>query len=201
MTYNCRDYGEVVDKKDSKKLVQELIDANNKGLLLPPITVMGNNAMPDGLYLSATTAMHKYAQHDKEETREAWELANKKANGLDFDGDCLSYTIKKVIVNPPATIILWNDGTKTIAKHSPTDEKPFDPEKGVLICFFKKIFPYAPNRLVSSFMAKGDYAYDEYKESKKLALEEKEQKSSFVKVLDKIGLTASTIMGVPDETD
>lgn len=55
--------------------------------------------------------------------------------------NCLEFTVqevqpKKLIVNGPATVILWDDGTKTVAKCS-TDE-PFDPEKGVAIAIAKK---------------------------------------------------------------
>ena len=50
---------------------------------------------------------------------------------------CDSTEIKKVIVNGPATIILWNDGTKTVAKCSP--DETFDPEKGVAMAIAFKI--------------------------------------------------------------
>ena len=58
------------------------------------------------------------------------------------NGDnCLEFTIqatqpKKLIVNGPATIILWDDGTKTVAKCS--KDEPFDPEKGVAIAIAKR---------------------------------------------------------------
>lgn len=45
--------------------------------------------------------------------------------------------IKKIIENNPATVILWEDGTKTMAKCQDSDE--FDFEKGVLICSLKKL--------------------------------------------------------------
>ncbi len=45
--------------------------------------------------------------------------------------------IKKVIFNAPATIVLWNDGTKTVVKCSENDI--FDPEKGLAFCFLKKL--------------------------------------------------------------
>ena len=44
--------------------------------------------------------------------------------------------IDKVIYNKPATIILWADGTKTTAKCA--DNEPFDPEKGLILCAFKR---------------------------------------------------------------
>lgn len=45
------------------------------------------------------------------------------------------FEYKKIIFNGPCTIILWKDGTKTIAK---TSGEIFDPEKGVAICFMKR---------------------------------------------------------------
>lgn len=45
--------------------------------------------------------------------------------------------IKKVKYCGPATIIFWEDGTKTISKCSPRDE--FDPEKGFCIAYMKKL--------------------------------------------------------------
>ena len=45
--------------------------------------------------------------------------------------------IKQVKYCGPATIIFWEDGTKTVSKCSPRDE--FDPEKGFCIAYMKKI--------------------------------------------------------------
>ena len=44
--------------------------------------------------------------------------------------------IKNVIFNPPATIIFWGDGTKTVVKCSEYDD--FDPEKGMAMAIAKK---------------------------------------------------------------
>jgi len=46
--------------------------------------------------------------------------------------------VKRVIISPPATIILWQDDTKTVCKCSEGDE--FDAEKGIAMCFLKKMF-------------------------------------------------------------
>lgn len=46
------------------------------------------------------------------------------------------FKYKKIIFNNPATIIIWNDGTKTVVKCQNGDN--FDPEKGVALCFMKK---------------------------------------------------------------
>ena len=45
---------------------------------------------------------------------------------------------KKVIFNPPATIVIWNDGSKTVVKCGPNDY--YDPEKGLALCFMKRAF-------------------------------------------------------------
>ena len=46
--------------------------------------------------------------------------------------------IKDVIFNPPATIILWMDGTKTVVKDQ--GEVFYDPEKGMAMAVAKKAF-------------------------------------------------------------
>lgn len=43
--------------------------------------------------------------------------------------------IKRVIFNNPATIILWDDNTKTIVK---AENETFDPEKGLAMAITKK---------------------------------------------------------------
>ena len=50
----------------------------------------------------------------------------------------LSMTIEKVIFNPPATIIIWNDNTKTVVKAQ--EDEPYDPEKGMAMCIAKHIY-------------------------------------------------------------
>lgn len=45
--------------------------------------------------------------------------------------------IKKVIFNPPATIIFWQDDTKTVVK---AVNEPYDPEKGLAMAISKKAF-------------------------------------------------------------
>lgn len=65
-------------------------------------------------------------------------MAELKIRGGD---NCLEFTIqetqpKKLIVNGPATVILWDDGSKTVAKCN--KDEPFDPEKGVAIAIAKR---------------------------------------------------------------
>lgn len=45
-------------------------------------------------------------------------------------------SIKNVIFNPPATIVFWTDGRKTVVKCNAKDE--FDPEKGLAMAIAKR---------------------------------------------------------------
>lgn len=44
--------------------------------------------------------------------------------------------IKRVIFNPPATIVFWSDGSKTVVKCSKSE--PFDTEKGLAMAIAKR---------------------------------------------------------------
>lgn len=46
------------------------------------------------------------------------------------------YGIKNVIFNDPATIVFWNDGSKTVVK---AHDEEFDPEKGLAMAISKKL--------------------------------------------------------------
>lgn len=45
--------------------------------------------------------------------------------------------IERVIFHEPATIVFWNDGTKTVVKCMEGEE--FDEEKGIAMAFMKKV--------------------------------------------------------------
>lgn len=47
-----------------------------------------------------------------------------------------SLEIEKVIFNPPVTVIIWADRTKTVVRCQ--GGEPFDPEKGMVMAFMKK---------------------------------------------------------------
>ena len=44
---------------------------------------------------------------------------------------------KKIIFNPPATVIMWEDGTKTVVMCQPGDT--YDKEKGLAMAYLKKL--------------------------------------------------------------
>lgn len=49
-------------------------------------------------------------------------------------GNSYLLCIKRVIFNPPATIVLWEDGTKTVVK---CHNEPFDKEKGLAMALLR----------------------------------------------------------------
>lgn len=57
-----------------------------------------------------------------------------KMNDVEFN----RHQIKNVIFNDPATIVFWDDGTKTVVKCQPGDS--FDPEKGLAMAITKKAY-------------------------------------------------------------
>lgn len=60
-----------------------------------------------------------------------FEELDRKLKGFDMP------TIKKVIFNNPATIIYWNDGSKTVVKCQ--NGEYFDKEKGFALAYLKKL--------------------------------------------------------------
>lgn len=74
------------------------------------------------------------------------EVINEVENRLNLDINQLvrrvptlrtnSVEIKEVIFNPPATIVFWADGTKTVVKTQEGED--FDPEKGLAMAISKK---------------------------------------------------------------
>lgn len=70
-----------------------------------------------------------YCRNDVEITKKAY-------NSFFGAKNTATMGIRKVIFNDPATIIFWNDGTKTVVK---ADGEAFDPEKGMAMAISKKM--------------------------------------------------------------
>lgn len=81
----------------------------------------------------------------------------------------LQSLIKDVKFNPPATIIFWNDGTKTVVKSSEFDD--YDPEKGFMLCVMKYLLKpqlTEDKKLRSYYKTITDYTdkFEEYDDGK-----------------------------------
>lgn len=91
---------------------------------LPTVMLMDNHEL--------ARAIHKGMAIDY--SRQSTERAEK--NDIVRFGMC-NVSIRKVIFNDPATIVLWSDGTKTVVKCGPEDS--YDMEKGLAMAIVKKM--------------------------------------------------------------
>lgn len=57
--------------------------------------------------------------------------------GDNEDNNSEELDFEDIIINPPATIVKWADGTKTVVKCQNDEE--YDAEKGIALCFMKKM--------------------------------------------------------------
>lgn len=73
-------------------------------------------------------------------TKKINDLANKKTKdkntAISANSLYNTFEVKDILVNGPATIVFWADGTKTVVKCGPMDL--YDVEKAVAMCFMKK---------------------------------------------------------------
>lgn len=102
----------------------------------------------------------KYLTWDDANTRELCDKIQKERNKSVYDS-----MIQRVIFNPPATIVFWRDGSKTVVKCGENDI--FDPEKGLAMAISKRAF--GDNRDYYEVFAKwvGKYEYQQKRKGKK----------------------------------
>lgn len=89
---------------------------------------------------------------------------------LDYDRRPDLPDIKKVIFHDPATIIFWEDGTKTVVKCQEGDV--FDPEKGMAMAITKKALGNKGNYYNKIKAYIKDYKEDSLSTSINISLEE-----------------------------
>lgn len=85
-----------------------------------------------------------------------------------FDPMPVEVKIKRVIYNPPATIVFWSDDTKTVVKCAPDDT--FDPEKGLAMAYAKRAEENDPDfyqAYLKKWVPKNDGQYAKPKLGKK----------------------------------
>lgn len=99
--------------------------------------------------------LEDYEQNYKRENRDKNISIELEKYGITWGGNTIisiplknigAYTvpnIKKVIFSDPATIVIWEDDTKTIVKAGKNDKgkkEKFDPEKGLTMAICKKLY-------------------------------------------------------------
>lgn len=96
----------------------------------------------DAIYISTNNPYHTpYSKYFKNLDDAYGPMANYFLTDIEMTrkaSEMVSFTIKKVIFNDPATIVFWMDGTKTVVKTQ--DDDIFDPEKGLAMAIAKKVY-------------------------------------------------------------
>lgn len=85
-------------------------------------------------------------------------------------------SIMKVVINHPATIVFWSDGTKTVVKCAKNER--FDAEKGVAMAIAKK---FLPKQYGKKLTAMTDEALSKCLEAQWKANKKKQKKETKVK--------------------
>ena len=103
------------------------IDSNRPNVIT--LKMKDNNIMKKQLNsIFGLDSIERYCDSDVTATRIAYNNMYKNAQ---------ISLIRNVIFNDPATIVFWNDGTKTVVK---AENEPFDSEKGLAMAIAKKFF-------------------------------------------------------------
>ena len=120
-------------------------------------------------------------------TMTSLKILEKTMNKINFNR-LHDISIKNVIFNDPATIVFWNDGTKTVVK---AENEKFDPEKGLAMAISKKVLGNKGNyyEIFKKWLPKED------KNDKKIEEEYDITEILTAKQLaEKIGSSVSTIL-------
>ena len=120
-----------------KELMNLLWEVDNRNIELSYCQINPNSVMAmDNLVSKAQQEMDQKIMNDAYKALLAsslslnYMLGDKKVRNITKD-------IKKVIHSDPATIVYWNDNSKTVVKVQ--NGEPYDKEKGLAMCIIKKI--------------------------------------------------------------
>lgn len=125
---------ENMNAREFMKTMENLINSPNQKLIgdLNSGFVYADKANPELMY--AATEISKANRRTQKifERSEAFKSAINAKYGVSS-----MFAIKNVIFNEPATIVFWEDGTKTVVK---AENEDFDPEKGLVMAIAKKVY-------------------------------------------------------------
>ena len=120
-----------------------------------------NNPFDEEAYIRLIRReLHSMAAENARLRREIEELKKNRdissAFGLAYQERTVrpTFVIDKVIFNPPATIVFWKDGTKTVVKCADFDI--WDPEKGLAMAICKRVYGEAFHKIFKDFTPEED---------------------------------------------
>ena len=80
-----------------------------------------------------------------EDTQWFFDASNFEPANIPDSKFCIKIDIKRIIYNDPATVVLWEDGSKTVVK---AHNEPFDREKGLAMAILKKMLGHKFHRFL-----------------------------------------------------
>ena len=113
-----------------------------------PILTISNNGITIAKPIVLTTGIehnlcgknlfdeHSTEYQSYEPQKSVWDKYREMAIKQEQERRLKKILPRKWVINGPATILFWQDGTKTIVKCNKDDE--FDAQKGYLMAFFEK---------------------------------------------------------------
>ena len=136
---------EVKDCTDARALARRIIDDvwdDIKRHMNVPVELPNRAYITTGRGVGKTWIQEQMMKLDKEEQEAVFHHIKRIFNnstdafGRSYNMNIIKNSIKDVIFNPPATIVMWKDGTKTVVKAQ--NDEPFDAEKGLAMAIAKK---------------------------------------------------------------
>lgn len=145
------------------------LDFTDKQFILDDVSAIKKtlDLNPDYYYMCYNPVYYSYSEENmdkmiywikdkiKKEKKDTMKILGKTMTKLTFPTVMWIVPIKKVIFNNPATIVMWEDGTKTVVK---ADEEDYDPEKGLAMAIAKKSYGNKGNyfNIFKKWLSKGE---------------------------------------------
>lgn len=117
----------------NNEVTEPILTINSNGITIgKPITIEHNVYNGKNLKIAADpTEYEPYELH-----KSIWDKYCEAVEKQEQERRLKKILPRKWVINGPATILFWQDGTKTIVKCNEDDE--FDAQKGYLMAFFEK---------------------------------------------------------------
>lgn len=151
--YSCMLINEYHDQESILRLTKPLVNIKDALMIIIVFSSLGTYTDSENsseyLYIMKNHKTNIKSYHCYSISKQWWdelkniclltdsELISKKSSKEAYNKRIFS-EIRDIIINDPATIILWKDGTKTVVKCQ--NEDTFDPEKGIAMAILKKLY-------------------------------------------------------------
>lgn len=124
----------------NNEITEPILTINSEGITIgKPIimtTSIEHNLCGKNLFDGIKIEGHPTEYQPYEPKKSIWDKYCEAVEKQEQERKLKKILPRKWVINGPATILFWQDGTKTIVKCNKDDE--FDAQKGYLMAFFEK---------------------------------------------------------------